>query len=239
MTPDQGSVLVTGGGTGLGSATAARLAGLGYDLHVAGRTASALDAVVEDIRASGGRATAHVLDVRDAEACDRVVEAVVAASGRLDALVNNAGVFRRGSATGVTLDDWNLSLDVNLTGAFNAARSAVAQMRLQEPLDGCRGQILNVNSGAGLHGYVAGAAYTASKFGLLGLSDALRQEVADDLVKVTDVVVATAVESELSDRTGIQRLPADTVAQLVAATLAMPGSAVITRLDLGSLPTGA
>lgn len=233
----RGTVLVTGGGTGLGSATAAHLAGLGYDLHIAGRTAESLDAVVADIRASGGRATAHVLDVRDAEACDRVVSAVVAASGRLDALVNNAGVFRRGTVTGVALDDWNLSLDINLTGAFNAARSAVAQMRAQEPRDGCRGQVLNVNSGAGLRGYVASAGYTASKFGLIGLSDALRQEVADDLIKVTDVVVATAVESDLSTRTDVERLPASTVAEMVAATLAMPGRAVITRLDLGALPT--
>jgi 3-oxoacyl-[acyl-carrier protein] reductase len=212
------------------------LGALGYDVHVAGRTRETLETVAAEVTAAGGRAAAHVLDVRDPAQCRVVVAAVVEHSGRLDALVNNAGLFRRGPATEVPEEDWQLTLDVNLTGAFHAARAAVAQMRSQEPRDGCRGQVLNVNSGAGLRGYVAGAAYSASKFGLMGLSDALRQEVGPDLVKVTDVVVATAVSSNLSSRTGVDRLPSDTVARVVADVLAMPGAAVLARVDLERLP---
>jgi 3-oxoacyl-[acyl-carrier protein] reductase len=231
-----GSVLVTGGGTGLGSATAVFLAALGYEVHVAGRTEQSLAQVVVEIEKAGGRAYAHVLDVRDAGACERVVDAVARSSGRIDVLLNNAGLFRRGTVTGVSRQDWALTIDTNLTGAFNAARAAAERMRRQDPRDGCRGHILNVNSGAGLRGYAVGAAYTASKFGLFGLSDALRQEVAADLVKVTDVVVATAVESNLSSRAGVRRLPAQTVARTVAGVLAMPGAAVITRIDLEQIP---
>jgi 3-oxoacyl-[acyl-carrier protein] reductase len=234
----RGSVLVTGGGSGLGSATAVWLGERGYEVHVAGRTAENLAAVVATITERGGRAHAHVLDVRDADACERVVDEVIRLSGRIDVLVNNAGLFRRGSVTQATREDWTLTIDTNLTGAFYAARAAALRMREQEPRDGCRGHILNVNSGAGLRGYVVGAAYTASKFGLMGLSDALRQEVSADLVKVTDVVVATAVSSSLSSRTGVRRLPADTVAQMIAAVLEMPGAAVITRVDLEQLPEG-
>lgn len=234
----QGSVLVTGGGSGLGSATAVLLAELGYDVHVAGRTAQTLADVVATIEDRGGRARAHLLDVRDAEACERVVDEVVQASGRIDVLVNNAGLFRRGTVTQVPREDWTLTIDTNLTGAFHAARAAAVRMRGQDPRDGCRGHILNVNSGAGLRGYAVGAAYTASKFGLMGLSDALRQEVGADLVKVTDVVVATAVRSNLSSRTGVRRLPPETVARTIAGVLSMPGDAVITRVDLEQLPEG-
>ena len=235
MTP-RGTVLVTGGGTGLGAATAVLLAQRGYDVHVAGRTRQTLADVVSAIVRDGGRAAAHVVDVTGADACERVVEEVARATGRIDVLVNNAGLFRRGSVTELSDEDWASTIDTNLTGAFNAARAAARRMRRQDPYDGCRGHILNVNSGAGLRGYVAGAAYTASKFGLMGLSDALRQEVAEDLVKVTDVVVATAVQSRLSTRTGVRRLPTDTVAQTVADVLAMSGAAVITRVDLDQLP---
>lgn len=231
-----GTVLITGGGTGLGAATAIYLTHLGYHVHIAGRSVEPLDSVVKRMREAGGRASWHVLDVRDASACAQVVGAVVADSGRLDAVVNNAGVFRRGAASSVTAEDWRLTIDINLTGALNVVQSCVAQMRVQPPSDGCRGQVLNVNSGAGLRGYAPGAAYTASKFGLLGLSDALRQEVSQDLIKVTDVVVATTVESNLSGRTGVRRLPALTVAQVVASVLAMPGAAVLTRVDLEQLP---
>ncbi|WP_164775174.1 SDR family oxidoreductase [Nocardioides pantholopis] len=229
------TVLVTGGGTGLGAATARLLASRGYDVHVAGRTAATLETVVAGVVGAGGRAQAHLLDVRDAEACAQVVADVVAGSGRLDVLVNNAGVFRRGTATTVTAEDWDQTLGVNLTGALHAAQAAVRQMCRQSPQDGCRGQVLNINSGAGLRGYEQGAAYSASKFGLLGLSDALRQEVGPSLVKVTDVVVATAVESVLSGRTDLRRLPADAVARVVADVLAMPGAATISRVDLTQL----
>nr|WP_253945493.1 SDR family NAD(P)-dependent oxidoreductase [Nocardioides sp. zg-DK7169] len=236
MSPVPGTILITGGGTGLGAAIARLLGALGWTVHVAGRRQAPLDAVVAEVRGAGGQAHAHVLDVRDAEACLRVVADVVACSGRLDALVNNAGVFRRGTASGVGADDWATTLEVNLTGALHALQAAVAQMRRQAPVDGCRGQVLNVNSGAGLRGYEPGAAYTASKFGLLGLSDALRLEVAPDLVKVTDVVVAAAVESDLSTGGSVRRLPALVVAQAVASVLTMPGAAVLSRVDLTQLP---
>lgn len=230
------TVLITGGGTGLGAAMAVHLAKHGYAVHVAGRRHAPLATVVAAVGSVGGRAQAHVLDVRDAERCRAVVDAVVVRQGRLDVLVNNAGVFRRGTPSAVSADDWALTVDVNLTGALNAAQAAVAQMRRQSSRDGARGQLVNVNSGAGLRAYVPGAAYTASKFGLMGLSAALRDEVASDLIKVTDLVVATSVESDLSGRVGVRRLPAMVVARALHDLLAMPGSAVVSRLDVEQLP---
>ena len=230
------AVLITGGGTGLGAAMAVFLAERGYAVHVAGRRPDPLAAAVATAASVGGRAHAHALDVRDAENCRAVVDAVVAREGRLDVLVNNAGVFRRGTPSAVSADDWALTVDVNLTGALNAAQAAVAQMRRQAPRGGARGHLVNVNSGAGLRAYVPGAAYTASKFGLMGLSAALREEAAPDLVKVTDLVVAAPVESDLSGRAGVRRLPAVVVARALHDLLAMPGAAVVSRLDVEQLP---
>lgn len=225
---------MTGGGSGLGASVAGHLAGAGHHVHVAGRRRAALDDVVE---ATTGSVVAHTLDVTDPQACETVVEEVVATHGRLDVLVNNAGLFRRGRASSADPDEWASTLRTNLDGAFHAARAAVSAFRRQEPRpDGVRGQVLNVNSGAGTTGYVEGAAYTASKFGLMGFSDALRQEVGDEGIRVTDVVVATAVESELSIRTGVRRLDASSVGRLVLDVVTVPGPGYLSRVDLSRTP---
>lgn len=234
--PETGAVLITGGGAGLGAAMAVHLARQGYAVHVAGRTAASLDAVVGTIRSAGGNAHAHVLDVREADACREVAAAVAEQAGRLGAVVNNAGVFRRGTATTVSRADWDYTLDINLTGALNVIQAAAAVMAGQDVVAGARGHVVNINSGAGIRGYVPGVAYAASKFGLMGLSESFRREVEGSQIKVTDLVVAATVESGLSNRRGVRRLPASVVGQAVAAVLALPGTAVITRVDLEQLP---
>lgn len=230
------SALVTGAGSGLGAAIARALAAGGFAVTCAGRRLGRVQEVAESIAADGGRAEAMSLDVTDSSRVEWVVGAAAASWGRLDVLVNNAGIFRKGEAVALSDADWNDTLAANLTGAFYCARAAARIMSEQQPRDGARGHMLNINSGAGMHGYPTGSAYTASKFGLLGLSDTLRQELAAQLIKVTDVVVATTVESELSNRQGVLRLPASVVGQIVHDVVALPGRAVITRVDLGQLP---
>ncbi|MEV0973541.1 SDR family oxidoreductase [Microtetraspora glauca] len=234
-----GVALVTGAGSGIGAAVAASLAKARYTVVCAGRRADRVAEVAGAIRAAGGAASAVPLDVRASDQVEAAVAGVAEEYGRLDVLVNNAGVFRKGEILTLSDEAWRETLDANLTGAFNCARAAAGLMAGQEPVAGKRGHIVNVNSGAGLRGYPTGAAYSASKFGLLGLSDTLRQEVADHLVKVTDLVVAAMVESELSNRIVADRLPASVVGELVRSLVALEGPAVVTRLDLGQLPPAA
>jgi 3-oxoacyl-[acyl-carrier protein] reductase len=228
------TVLITGGGSGLGAATALRLASEGLRVHVAGRRAEALRATAEAARGPHP-VRWHVLDVTDPAATRAVMDDVVGGGGRLDAVVNNAGVFRRAPASVVTPEEWDLVLRTNLTGALYVAQAAVAVFRTQTVEGGARGHLVNVNSGAGLHGYAPGASYAASKHGLMGLSDSLRREVAVDAVKVSDVVVATAVASDLSGRGDVPRLPADAAARSISQVLSVEGEAVISRIDLGQL----
>ncbi|WP_169750102.1 SDR family oxidoreductase [Streptosporangium amethystogenes] len=232
-----GVALVTGAGSGLGRAVAESLAAAGYAVVCAGRRADRVSEVADAIRGTGGAATGVPLDVRVTRQVDAVVAGIAEEHGRLDVLVNNAGVFRKSEILDMSDEAWQETLDANLTGAFVCARAAARQMAGQEPVAGKRGHIVNVNSGAGLRGYPTGAAYSASKFGMLGLSDTLRQEMSDRLVKVTDLVVAAMVESELSNRLIADRLPATVVGHLVQNLVALEGPAVITRLDLGQLPS--
>ncbi|WP_169988589.1 MULTISPECIES: SDR family oxidoreductase [unclassified Microbispora] len=236
MSVSAGVALVTGAGSGLGRAIAESLAAAGYAVVCAGRRANRVSEVAEAIRAAGGAATGVPLDVTVTEQVDHVVARVAREYGRLDVLVNNAGVFRKSEILELTDEAWRETLDANLTGAFLCARAAARQMIRQEPVAGKRGHIVNVNSGAGLRGYPTGAAYSASKFGLLGLSDTLRAELSDRLVKVTDLVVAAMVKSELSSRFNPDRLDASVVGELVRNLVALDGAAVVTRLDLGQLP---
>lgn len=237
MSTERGAV-VTGAGSGLGAAIARALAVAGFAVTCAGRRLERVREIAESITAEGGRAAAVSLDITDPAQVNRVVGAAAASWGRLDVLVNNAGVFHKGETVALTDAQWNDTLAANLTGSFYCARAAARVMVAQDPVDGARGHLLSINSGAGLHGYPTGSAYSASKFGLLGLSDTLRLELAAQLIKVTDVVVATTVESELSNRRGVLRLPALVVGQLVRDVVALPGRAVMTRVDLGQLPEG-
>ena len=235
MTPAR-AALVTGAGSGLGAAIALALADAGFAVTCAGRRLERVEQTARQIVDAGGQAHAARLDVTDSAQVDDVVAAAARAAGRLDVLVNNAGIFRKGEVAALSDAEWNDTVAANLTGQFYCARAAVRLMVTQEPLDSTRGHLLNINSGAGLHGYATGSAYSASKFGLLGLSDTLRQEVAGRLIKVTDVIVATTVESELSSRRDVLRLPASVVGQLVRDAVLLPGRAVVDRIDLGQLP---
>ncbi|GAA4523795.1 MULTISPECIES: SDR family oxidoreductase [Nonomuraea] len=228
--------LVTGAGSGLGRAVALALGADGYAVVCAGRRAGRVAETAGEIRSAGGEAVGVPLDVTVTERVDAAVAGVVASYGRLDVLVNNAGVFRKAEIVDLDDEAWRETVDANLTGAFLCARAAARQMTGQEPVAGERGHIVNVNSGAGLRGYPTGAAYSASKFGLLGLSDTLRQELAGRHVKVTDLVVAAMVKSELSSRADPDRLEASVVGDLVRDLLRLRGAAVVTRLDLGQLP---
>ena len=229
--------LITGAGSGIGAAIAHALAGGGYAVTCAGRRLERVRDVAKSLEAQGGFANAMGLDVTDSDQVDDAVTATAAKWGRLDVLVNNAGVFRKGEVMSLSNTEWNETMAANLTGAFHCARAAARVMALQEPVDGTRGHLLSVNSGAGLHGYPTGSAYSASKFGLRGLSDTLRQELAPLLIKVTDVVVATTVESELSNRRSVPRLPATVVGRIVLDAVTVPGRAVVTRIDLEQLPS--
>jgi NADP-dependent 3-hydroxy acid dehydrogenase YdfG len=174
MTAFAGKVVwMTGAGTGIGKAGALMFAQEGAAVALIGRRRDKLDEVAAEIQAIGGQAAVEALDVADRKKVGEAGERLLKRLGRVDILVNNAGlnvVNRR--LNEITAEDWDYILAVNLTGAFNMVQAAMPTMRNQKD-----GLIINIASTAAKRvSGVAGIAYSASKFGMLGMSLSLTQE---------------------------------------------------------------
>jgi NAD(P)-dependent dehydrogenase (short-subunit alcohol dehydrogenase family) len=160
------SVVVTGGASGIGRAAALRFAAEGANVVVADINADAAKAVVAEIEAAGGSAVLVAGDLSDQAVTDEVVATAVNTFGSLDVLVNNAGVMDSMSAAADVSDaEWERVIRINLTAPFLLTRAALPHMLAKG-----KGAIVNTASEAALRGSAAGAAYTASKHGLVGLT---------------------------------------------------------------------
>jgi NAD(P)-dependent dehydrogenase (short-subunit alcohol dehydrogenase family) len=175
--------VVTGGGRGLGASIAAAIAAEGADLTLMGRTQATIGAEAATIaRASAGRVRAVVCDVADPGSVTLAFESAVAALGPVQVLVNNAGHADAAPLGQTTVESWERTLAVNLTGTFLCIQQVLAAM-----LAARQGRIVNVASTAGLRGYAHVAAYCAAKHGVVGLTRALAAETARSGVTVNAV----------------------------------------------------
>ena len=158
--------VITGAASGIGLAVATRFAAEGAAIIAGDWNAARLDAAVETIRAAGGTIVGRQGNIAERAAAEDLIDLAVATHGRLDILCNNAGVMDYMQGVG-DLDDevWRRVLSINLDGPMFASRRAVQQMLQQGA-----GSIINIASIGGLHGGAAGAAYTVSKHGLVGLT---------------------------------------------------------------------
>ena len=157
--------VITGGGSGIGRTTSELFARLGAQVVVSD-IAETANETVAGIEQAGGTASAHIGDIGDAAVTDAIVAAAVERHGKLDVLVNNAGIMDH-FAGAAAVDDalWDRVLRVNLSAPFYLTRAALRVMLPQGS-----GSIVNIASEAGIRGAAAGAAYTASKHGLIGLT---------------------------------------------------------------------
>lgn len=190
----QGKVaLVTGASSGIGEATALALAKAGATVAVAARRVDRLEALVRRIIDDGGKALAIAADVGDESQAQSMVEKTLLAFERIDILVNNAGVMLLGSVEGANTREWNEMVNVNLMGLAITTHAVLPTMTAQE-----HGHIVNISSVAGRFAFTNCAIYNATKFGVNGFSDALRQEVSLHKIRVT-LIEPGIVETELTD----------------------------------------
>ena len=193
--------LVTGAGRGIGRAIAIAYAAAGASVCCAARTRDELNETVGLCMEEGGQAMAVVADVSDFDSVKEMVASTVDAYGGLDILVINAGI---GGGTATVeegeVDDWQRTLDVNLSGAYYCAKAAIPHMKVRGS-----GKIITVGSGMGHKGRAGSAAYSVSKAGLWMLTRILGQELWQDKISVNELIpgpVNTDMTAGSSSRDG-------------------------------------
>lgn len=190
--------LVTGAAQGIGLAIAEEIAAHGATVYGADVNMARMEESAAALAARGLKVHALALNVADRASCDKAVADIVAKEGHLDLLVNNAGVTRDGLLMRMKPEDWDLVLNVNLTGAFSLTQCAVNVMVKQR-----FGRIVNVASVVGQMGNPGQANYVASKAGLIGFTKVVAKELAGRNITCNAVApgfIATAMTEKLDDR---------------------------------------
>lgn len=202
--------LVTGAQQGIGRASALALAEHGYDIAVHYLDdRSAAESLAAEIAAMGRRASLHQADLSQVSAALALVDEAFVSQGRLDAVVNNAGIFHRASFAGLSENLWNITLEINLRTAVFVTQAAVAIMRRTSTA----GAIVNVSSVASF-GTANGVHYSASKGGMDGMTRAVALDVARDNIRINGVapgMIMTAQALEGHSREDLHAIAAATV----------------------------
>jgi len=219
---DNQVAIVTGAGAGLGRAHALELAARGAkvvvnDLAGPDGVATAAEAVVAEIKAAGGEAIAHGANVAKVEQVNDMVQQAMNAWGRVDILINNAGILRDKSFAKMDLADFQLVLDVHLTGTVNCTKAVWDIMREQG-----YGRIVMTSSSSGLYGNFGQANYGTAKMAMVGLMNVLAQEGEKSNVRVNSIAptAATAMTEGLIPENILELMAPETVTPAVLALCA-------------------
>jgi len=223
--------LVTGGSKGIGRAIATALCEAGSDVVVCSRNADEAIAAAEEVDFAGeGRALGVRADVCKLGDVKTLVDATVKEFGGLDILVANAGIGGGfGPVDEIEPDDWNRVIDTNLTGVFYCCREAVPKLKKRGG-----GWIITIGSLAGRYAFAGGTAYNASKFGLVGFSEALMLDVREHGIRVS-CVMPGSVDTHFNDTEPMGedwKLSANDVARSVLQLLDYDDRALPSRVEL-------
>ncbi|MFJ8016981.1 SDR family oxidoreductase [Streptomyces sp. NPDC096339] len=221
-------VAITGASSGIGEATARRLAADGHHVFLGARRTDRLDALTRVITAAGGSAAYRRLDVTVAADMESFVTAARERFGRVDVMVNNAGVMPLSPLHALRVDEWDRTIDVNVRGVLYGIAAALPVMRAQGG-----GHFVNIASVGAYEVSPTAAVYCASKFAVRALSEGLRQESRGGDIRVT-LVSPGVTESELADGIGdpdareamkayrAVALPASAIAAAIAHAVSQP-----------------
>lgn len=226
---DSPLAIVTGASRGIGYAIAAEMARRGHRLALLARHPEPLQRAAEELASSAPPTRAFPCDVRDAAQVKKAFQEVVNWAGRADVLVNNAGVGGFGPIHQLSEEDWDSTLDTNLRGVFLCSKAVAPQMIKQR-----RGYIINISSLAGKNALAGAGAYCASKWGLMGLSKCMAEDLRAYGIRVTAICPGT-VHTEFSPYAGKdprKMLQAEDVARVAGWLLDQDERSFASEIDL-------
>ena len=221
--------LITGASRGIGLAVARRLAELGSRVSLCARDAARLDSAVAELRGDGFEALAMIADVTHANEIQNLVGRTQSELGPIDILINNAGIGRFGPAHEFAEADWDAVLDTNLKSVFLVSRAVAPGM-----IERKRGHIVNISSLAGKNAFAGGGIYCASKWGLMGLTACMAEDLRAHNIRVS-AVCPGSVATDFSPHAGRDQsklLQPDDVAHAVATIVTQSPQSFISEIDL-------
>lgn len=213
------NAIITGAGRGIGRATAIAFAKEGIHVGLIGKTAANLEKVAEELREYGVNVSLAAADVSDNASVIAAVDHVKSELGPIDILINNAGIGKFGKFLELSPEEFKHIIDVNLMGIYYVTRAVLPEM-----IERQTGDIINISSTAGQKGAPVTSAYSASKFGVLGLTESLMLEVRKHNIRVsalTPSTVATdlAFEENLTDGNPDKVIQPEDLAEMMVAQL--------------------
>ena len=226
--------IITGGGRGLGKAVALALAAEGVAIAITGSNEETLQKTTKEIEDLGVKAVYSVFDVSDFDAVKKGISQLKTTFGDADILINNAGIAAFGSFLDMEPAKWKEILDINVMGIYNVTHAVLPDMIAKNS-----GDIINVSSTAGIRGNANTSAYSASKFAVVGLSEALMMEVRKHNIRVSTLMPSTiasdmSLSLNLTDGNPEKVLQPEDFAELVVAQLKLNRRALLKSASLWS-----
>ena len=224
------TILITGGSKGIGYGIAQVLMREKMKVAITSRSQMAAEEAAEKLNRSGvGEAMGLAADVRDLNSQQKAVEAVIKKWGSLDVLVANAGIGHFGSIETLTPEQWQETIDTNLTGVFYSVKASL------EHLKKSKGYVITIASLAGTNFFAGGSAYNASKFGLVGFTQAMMLDVRQAGIRVTTIMpgsVATYFNDHKPGEEDAWKIQPEDIGQMVADLLHMHPRTLPSKIEV-------
>lgn len=220
---------ITGGSKGIGYGIAETLLKAGMKVAITSRNAGAAKKAIQSLTNDESKVLALQSDVSDAASELKAVEEVVKKFGRLDVLVANAGVGHFASIENITAEQWKETIDTNLTGVFNSVKASI------DALKKTKGYIITIASLAGTNFFKDGSAYNASKFGLVGFSQAIMLDLRQYGIKVTTIMpgsVASHFNGHTPSDSDAWKIQPEDIGEVVEDLLKMNARALPSKVEI-------
>lgn len=220
---------ITGGSKGIGYGIAKALLEKGMRVAVTGRSLTAVEKAVAALSDDPSKILALESNVSSMESEQKAMNAVMAHFGQLDVLVANAGIGHFGSIDTITEAQWKETIDTNLTGVFNSVKASI------EPLKQTKGYIITIASLAGTNFFESGSAYNASKFGLVGFTQAIMLDLRKHGIKVTTIMpgsVATNFNNHVPNDADAWKIQPEDIGEMVVDLLLMNPRTLPSKIEV-------